>query len=203
MLSHLTPSTFLLFLRHAQTIWNTEQRYAGNLEVPLSPEASIQIRAITKRLESEPIKAIYTSPLHRCQETINPLAHHLHLKPIINQDLIERDLGEWQGKSSAELTAQHPEHRFPDSAYSGEFRIPEAETLEHLQTRVRATMDNIHSRHPGEMVLLSTHAGVIWILQKYLLNNPPPQPSWPGNCALYRVARVNNHYTLVESSQGL
>jgi broad specificity phosphatase PhoE len=189
------PTTILL-VRHAQTQWNKEQRYAGSAEVPLAAEAAEQISELSEKLQDEPISAIYSSPLSRCQLTIGPTAKSLHLPITIKEELKERNLGEWEGKSPSELSLHHGGYHFPDSAYNGEFRIPHAEPLEELEDRVRTFLHTVANRHPGETIALATHAGIIWIIQKRIITNPPAHIAWPSNCSIYRLIAEGQHFSL-------
>jgi broad specificity phosphatase PhoE len=197
--SETLPTTFL-FVRHAQTLWNKERRYAGDSEVPLAPEADGQIAQITQRLLSEPITAIYSSPLSRCQLTVYNISQALDLEIVVRPDLKERDLGEWEGKAADEL--HPPTHseafHFPDSAYNGKFRVPGAETLEDLEHRIRGVLAQLREKHPGTTVLIATHAGVFWSIQKRIVINPPDEGHtiWPGNCCIMTVKTEGHHYLL-------
>jgi len=196
-MQHFTDGiTTLLFVRHAQTVWNKEQRHTGSSEVPLAKEAERQIAVLTKKLLHLPFDALYSSPLSRCQLTIEPLAEILSLKPAIRDDLKERHLGSWEGKSPTELLPDHPGYHFPDSAYTGEFRIPGAEPLEQLEQRIRDFIQEVQHKHPGQTILVATHSGVIWTIQHRIVNNPPDALTWPGNCSITTVSYDGRHYTL-------
>jgi len=49
-------------------------------------------RALADQLAHIPIAAIYSSPARRAPETIEPLARHLQLQPVILMDVREREL---------------------------------------------------------------------------------------------------------------
>jgi probable phosphoglycerate mutase len=192
--THPNPTTFLL-VRHAQTLWNREQRHTGSIEVELSEKADSQIARLTKKIISQPVAAIYSSPLSRCQITIRPTAEILKLPIHIREDLIERSLGDWEGKSPVELLPLHPGYQFPQSAYNGDFRIPKAEPLEHLEHRIRTFLQEMHLAHPGSIVVVSTHSGVIWTVLHKIVTNVPVDFFWPSNCSVSTVVSEGNHFT--------
>jgi len=196
MISQPVSTTTLLVVRHAQTIWNHARRYAGHREVPLSPDAADQIRRLTKRLEQESIQAIYSSPLTRAQLTVRPIAEILNLPLHIEDELKERDLGSWEGKSAEELIAHYPQFRFPESAYDGEFVVPEAETLEELEKRARVICGRLAEEHAGQTILISTHAGIIWALERKIAQNSKQGTRWPENSSLVRLTYQENIFTL-------
>ena len=191
--THSNPTTFLL-VRHAETIWNHEHRHAGSMEVPLSHDAERQIARLTKKLVHKPIKAIYSSPLTRCQITIHPVAEIYDLKVIIRPDIMERDLGKWEQKTLEELLPTHPGYEFPKSAYTGDYHIPEAETLEDMEHRVRKFLHEAHEAHPGQHIVAATHSGVIWMIVNRIVTNPPSDFQWPSNCSICTITTEGNHY---------
>jgi broad specificity phosphatase PhoE len=190
------PSTRLIFVRHAQTVWNIEHRYAGSGEVPLAPESDKQIALLTKRLELERIDAIYASPLSRCLKTIAPTAERCEKRVIVREELRERNLGAWEGHTPDEIHKTHSGYHFPESAYDGTFRVPDAEPLDHLEARMRLIMREVTDAHPGQSVVMATHAGLIWMLQARIVRNRPSELHWAGNCAVATVVTERNSYLL-------
>jgi broad specificity phosphatase PhoE len=190
----MRPTTHFLFVRHAQTVWNIEHRYAGSGEVPLAAESEGQIALLTERLRSEPIDAIYCSPLSRCLTTIRPTAEIHNLRIIKREELRERHLGKWEGHSPQEIHKTHAGYHFPLSAYDGTFRVPDAEPLEQLEHRLRSLMREMCEAHPGQRIVLATHAGVMWSLQAHIVRNTPPKLHWAGNCAVATVVSEDGHY---------
>jgi probable phosphoglycerate mutase len=191
-----TPSTRFIFVRHAQTVWNIEHRYAGHGEVALAPQAEEQIALLTKRLEHEEIDAIYASPLTRCLTTITPTAENHHLRIIKREELRERNLGDWEGHSPREIHKNHSGYHFPVSAYDGTFRVPKAEPLDHLEMRLRNLLAELTVAHPGQRIALATHAGLIWMLQARIVQNRPHALHWAGNCAIATVVVTDGSYLL-------
>lgn len=171
----------IMLVRHARTVWNSEQRFAGHTDVPLAVEADLQIRQLTRELLQEPVTAIYSSPLSRCRLTVEPLAEVLGLTVIEDYFLQERNLGSWEGRSAASLSSEYPNFHYPLSAYSGQFAIPEAETLECLAERVKKALTTMRDASAGGITLAATHAGVMWTIMNQVVSNPPPVPMWPAN----------------------
>ncbi len=87
--------------------------------------------------------------------------------------MIERNLGQWEGMSPADLQPSFPGYHFPESAYSEGFDIPGAEPLQNLTYRIQQALTAIHHRHKNETVAISTHSGVIWTILHKLVTNPP------------------------------
>lgn len=169
-------------------------RYAGSSEVPLAEEAEEQIVKLTEFMRNETVDAIYASPLTRCLQTIRPTAAHQHLRIIKLHDLIERNLGDWEGHTPEEIHLNHGGYHFPESAYDGSFRLHDSEPLVELEHRVRKAMREIVDAHPGQRVLVCTHGGVMLMIQARIVVNRPRHLHWPSNCAVAHVEAEDHHY---------
>jgi broad specificity phosphatase PhoE len=188
--------TRLILVRHAQTLWNLEHRYAGDSEVGLAPQSVEQIALLTKRLRHEQVDAIYASTITRCLLTIEPTAEIHHRRIIKREELRERNLGEWEGRIASEIHPAHAGYHFPESAYDGSFRVPDSEPLDELEDRIRSVLREIVEAHPGQSVVVATHAGVIWMIQARIILNPPKKLHWTMNCAVVTLEAEHGHYTL-------
>ncbi|MFM8231717.1 MAG: histidine phosphatase family protein, partial [Chthoniobacterales bacterium] len=61
--------TRVFLVRHGATVLSAEDRFAGATDVELSEEGREQVRALARRLATQPIAAFYASPLGRTMET--------------------------------------------------------------------------------------------------------------------------------------
>lgn len=185
-----------MLVRHARTLWNSEQRFAGHTDVPLAPEADHQIRQLTRELLQEPVTSIYSSPLSRCQYTVAPLAEVMGLQVTTDIRLRERDLGLWEGRSAASLSSEYPNFHYPLSAYNEQFAVPEAEPLPDVAIRVRQALQEMHANSTGGTILAATHAGVMWAVMNLIVSNPPPIPMWPANSTPLVLRAVGSAFFL-------
>jgi len=60
----------LILLRHLQSQWNTDNRFAGWVDNPLSKKGILQVKEVSDKLANIDIGVAYTSPLIRNQETV-------------------------------------------------------------------------------------------------------------------------------------
>lgn len=86
-------TTTILFIRHAATVANESKVYAGITDVAISEAGYKQIEALTEQLRDIKVDRIYTGPLTRAQQTIDMIARTHHITPVIEADLIEKNLG--------------------------------------------------------------------------------------------------------------
>src|SRR3989344_77265 len=60
----------LFLLRHLESQWNKDNRFAGWVDNPLSDKGRAQAPEIARKLSQENIQVVYTSPLIRNMETV-------------------------------------------------------------------------------------------------------------------------------------
>lgn len=116
----------LLLVRHGETTWHAENRYAGSSDVGLSERGAAQAETLARRLASiaEPPVAIHSSPLRRARATAEPAGTALGLPVEIEPELKEVHFGLAEGRTLAELPAAVAE-RFRADPIAGAF--PDAE----------------------------------------------------------------------------
>ena len=133
----------------------------GHGDPELDPIGREQAERVGERLARERIDAIYVTTLRRTHETAAPLAARLGLTPVVEPDLREVFLGEWEGGSFRKHVAErHPiaVRMFTEQRWDA---IPGAESHDALAARTRAGILRIATRHPDQRVVAVVHGGVI------------------------------------------
>jgi broad specificity phosphatase PhoE len=149
----------VLLLRHALSTWNVDGLWQGQADPPLSPEGEAQARAAAGAVG--PVDLVVTSDLERARRTGAILAPGVEAAAV--PELREFDVGEWSGRTRAEIEAEWP----------GEIALfdarqlvapPGGEDRDTFDDRVRAGVEQvaglIRSRR-SERSLVVTHGGVI------------------------------------------
>jgi probable phosphoglycerate mutase len=158
-------ATEILLIRHGQSASLVEGRLFelvdGQGDPPLSELGHEQAVRIAGRLRAVAIDAIYVTTLQRTRQTIQPLADILGIEPIVEPDLREVHLGEWEGGVYRKMAAErHPAFaRMNETQDWGE--VPGGETSAALRTRVRIAVTRIHEAHPAQRVVVVSHGGAI------------------------------------------
>jgi 2,3-bisphosphoglycerate-dependent phosphoglycerate mutase len=158
-------STELLLVRHGESAPMVPGRpfplVDGHGDPELAPEGRVQAEQVGARLANHPIDAIYVTTLRRTHETAAPLAARLGIEPVVEPDLREVHLGEWEG----ELYRKHMAEGHPIALELLKQQrwdvIPGAESAESIRTRVRGALDRIVAAHPGQCVVIVSHGGII------------------------------------------
>lgn len=152
--------TRILLVRHGVNDYVKQGLLAGRTPgVHLNDEGRAQAVALAERLASEPIVAIYSSPLERCVETAAPLARRLDIEPMIVDDIIETGCGEWTGQA-LEALRQDPAWQQVQISPSS-FRFPNGESMLEVQARMVAALQRLAQRHAGELIVLVSHSDPI------------------------------------------
>jgi len=158
-------STSILIIRHGESApARPEEPFElvdGQGDPELAPDGRQQAERVAERLMSEPIDAIYVTNLRRTAETAAPLAERLGLRPIVEADLREVHLGEWEGGLFRVRMLENNEIAQRMLLEERWDVIPGAEAAEAFVARVRGAVRRIAGRHPDQTVAVFTHGGVI------------------------------------------
>lgn len=133
----------------------------GHGDPALAPEGEVQAERVGERLSIEPIAAIYVTTLRRTHQTAAPLAARLGLTPVVEPDLREVHLGDWEGELFRQKVADGDPivvQMFTEQRWDA---IPGAERAEAFAARVRAGISRIAAAHPDQRVAVVAHGGVI------------------------------------------
>jgi len=133
----------------------------GHGDPALAPEGRAQAELVGVRLSAEPIAAIYVTTLRRTHETAAPLATRLGLTPIVEPDLREVHLGDWEGELFRQKVADGDPivvKMFTEQRWDA---IPGAEKAEVFAARVAAGINRIAAAHPDQRVVVVAHGGTI------------------------------------------
>ncbi|MGP4012323.1 histidine phosphatase family protein [Streptomyces sp. 4N124] len=166
----MSTTTTLLLVRHGQTVWHAENRYAGVSDIALTDTGRAQAEALGRWAAVHPVDAIWTSPLSRAVATADPACRALGLTPLREPGLRECDFGVLEGRTLAEFAAE-------DRAAAEAFRtdpaanpFPEAEDPTAAAARGTAALRRIAAAHPSERVLVVAHNTLLRLVLCSLLS---------------------------------
>ncbi len=101
----------LILVRHGETVWHAENRYAGRTDVALTEKGIAQAARLARWAAGAQLNAVWASPLSRAQLTARPAAEAAGLVVQTDARLIEVDFGRGEGLTDAEMKAAFPEER--------------------------------------------------------------------------------------------
>jgi probable phosphoglycerate mutase len=165
-------TTRFIVVRHGETAWNAQGRIQGHLDSPLNEEGLAQALLVGERLARERIDTIYCSDLGRVLQTVQPLVDRIGMEPIREARLRERHLGIFQGLTSAECQARHPEDYARFHGRDVEHVVPGGESIRQVYVRVAAFFDAKAREHAGHCLAVITHGGILDALYRHVTGTP-------------------------------
>jgi probable phosphoglycerate mutase len=157
------PEVWLV--RHGQTPWSEAGRHTGRTDVELTDAGRAGAAALAPVLGGLEFALVLTSPAARAHDTAR-LAGFDDAVP--DDDLRERDYGELEGLTTAEIQARGPEWR-DWSVWTGP--VPGGESLDALAERSRRVIARADAA--GGEVLLFGHGHALRVLAATALDLPP------------------------------
>lgn len=158
-------ATRILLVRHGESAPAHPDRpfplVDGHGDPPLHPDGIVQAEAVGRRLAGERVDAIYVTTLRRTHETAAPLASALGLEPVVEADLREVHLGDWEGGGLRVRAAAGDPIYLDAIARQRWDAIPGAESLDAFDERLQRGLARIVAAHPGGSVVAVVHGGVI------------------------------------------
>jgi glucosyl-3-phosphoglycerate phosphatase len=162
-------SNQLVLVRHGQTDWNVEERFQGQLDVPLNAVGRDQAETLKRRLEDVHFDAAYSSPLSRAIETAQIIAGSI---PIDRDPrLTEIHHGSWQGKTKRDIAGRWPDQWNQWNREPLRFTPPGGESAASVRARVEDFLRTIR----GTNILCVSHGVVIQTFLSILHGDSNPE----------------------------
>ena len=195
----MSDAARILAIRHGETAWNVDTRIQGQLDVGLNDTGRWQAERLAQALSGEALGAIYASDLGRAHHTALAISRVTGVAVIAEPGLRERHFGEFQGKTYAEIETTLPEQARLWRTRDPAFAPPGGESLLQLRERVVSTAEKLAARHPGELIALVGHGGVLDVLFRAAarLDIQAPRTWALGNAAINRMLWSPEGFTLV------
>ncbi|MBI3245380.1 MAG: histidine phosphatase family protein [Deltaproteobacteria bacterium] len=152
----------LLLVRHGETVWNQENRWQGQADIPLSDSGHAQALRLAQRLRAEgrQVQAIYSSDLVRALRTAQILGETLGIQPFHETGWREMDIGRWSGLTTSEVATRYADEW--ERLRAGE-DLPRGggETFAQFQGRLVGSVQRLLARHAGQQVMIVSHGGAV------------------------------------------
>jgi broad specificity phosphatase PhoE len=170
------PDTCWIYLiRHGATEHNLARppRLQGRkIDDPLAGEGRRQAQRTAALLAGAALDAIFSSPLLRARQTAEAIAllHGLSIETV--DDLVEVDVGLWEGMAWDRIEREHPKASrqfLADPAVHGYLG---GENFQHVRDRVVPAMDRLMENQLGRTVAVVAHNVVNRCYLAHLLGIP-------------------------------
>lgn len=170
-------------IRHGMTQGNLDGTYVGHKDIPVCEQGIQSLEQMKKDMTYPETPVLFCSPLLRCRQTAKILFPDK--EPIIINDLIEYNFGEFEGKSADELKENDlfkewlyggPEVAPPFGESNGEFGVRISNAFEKI-------VEGLLKTGVPEATIV-THGGVIMGIMNRFALPELPMPEWlvPNGC---------------------
>jgi len=165
----------LVIVRHGQSQWNLENRFTGEVDVPLTDLGRTEAKRAGEKLKGYEFDQCFTSLLHRAQETLDIILQEMGKQdlPIIeNKALNERNYGRLQGLNKAETAKKYGDEQVTIWRRSFDIPPPDGESLKDTAARVlpyfQSTIEPLLRK--GDNILVVAHGNSLRSLMMHLEN---------------------------------
>jgi 2,3-bisphosphoglycerate-dependent phosphoglycerate mutase len=170
----------LILVRHGQSTYNLENRFTGNLDVPLTALGEEEAHSAGKKLINFRFDMAYTSMLVRAWETLRIILEEVKqiTIPIIkNVALNERMYGSLQGLNKADTAKKYGDAQVELWRRSYEVRPPDGESLRDTYNRtVLYYQSEIEPNlKAGKNILIVAHGNSLRALKMFLEEISPEE----------------------------
>jgi broad specificity phosphatase PhoE len=161
--------TRLFVIRHALAVDPDDHRLPG-LDGALLPAGKAQTRAVAHRIRDLAPSVVYSSEARRARETGEIIAAVCQIPLEVNADLGEIELGEWAGRTYADVVAADPAARawftYPSTGVP-----PGGESIAVAAERVLRVLSAL-AQGDDERVVIVGHAGSLRLALAQALGMP-------------------------------
>lgn len=164
--------TDLVLVRHGETAWHADNRYAGRSDVALTDRGLAQADDLTAWARRTPPDLVLSSPLQRARRTAEPAARAAGLTVTVDERLVEVDFGRGDGLTRGEMRARFPADLDAFLAAPASSPLPGGETGADAVARARPVLAEAAAAHPDGTVLVVAHQTLLRLLLCDLLGLP-------------------------------
>jgi len=128
--------------RHGETAWSITGQHTGRTDLPLTEVGENNARKLRNALSGLRFARVFSSPLRRASRTCELAGFGASTE--ILYDLVEWDYGEYEGRTSVEIHAEHPDWQlFRDGCPGGESPEQVAARADRVVDLVRSVSGNV------------------------------------------------------------
>ena len=164
--------TELVLVRHGETQWHADNRYAGRSDVALTPRGHEQAADLARWAAGAGLDAVLTSTLGRARETAAPAAEAAGIVVQVDERLVEVDFGEGDGRTRDEMRAAFPGALDAFLRRPASSPFPGGEAGADAVARAAPALAEAAAAHPEGRVLVVAHQTLLRLLLCSMLGLP-------------------------------
>ena len=193
-------ATELILVRHGESapavVGERFDLVDGHGDPALSSEGREQAVKVCARLAGEGVDAIYVSKLRRTSETALALAEALGLEMVVDPDLHEVFLGDWEGGLFRQKVAEGDPVAVRMLEEERWEVIPNAEPAVDFAARAKRAVERITAAHRDQRVAVFAHGGMIGQILAAATGSRPFAFSGGDNASISHVVVVGERRIL-------
>lgn len=148
--------------RHGETENNRAHRLSGWVDTPLTDTGLEPTKRVISKLLPIKLDEIYSSDMGRASKTAEVIAQGIGFSKDIT---LTPGLREVNYGDAGNLPSAEAHQKYPGLDSNTHYAPPNGESLEQMQRRVFATIDQINKTHDNANILLVCHSGVMAALK--------------------------------------
>lgn len=160
--------TTLSFVRHGKTLMNQKALWSGRTDCDLTDEGRVELHKIFSYSEDS-FDAYYCSPLKRTKQTLDCIV--ANQSPIIDERIIERDFGDWEGKPFSIIDPE-----ITELYIQGKVQPPHGETYNEVVSRVISFVTDMFHQYTSSRILIVSHATILRVVRDLFLPSMEKKP---------------------------
>jgi phosphoserine phosphatase len=187
--------TRLLLVRHGETDWNRQERFQGQIDVPLNSQGEQQANCAAEFLKEIALDHAFSSHLLRPKATAEKiLQFHPGIALELVPDLQEISHGQWEGKFKAQIEAEFPGQIAQWQTRPESIQMPDGENLQQVWDRVVPAWQKIVESIEGQTGLVVAHDAVNKTIVASVLGCNPAD--------FWRFKQGNGSVTVIDYPKG-
>lgn len=194
--------TDLVLVRHGETEWHGENRYAGVSDVALTPRGVEQAGQLASWARDAGLSAIWASDLTRACLTASACSEASGVPMQVDRRLRELDFGSGEGLTAAEMTQQFPDALHAFRADPVGDHLPGGEDPTKAAARFTECLGVIAQQYPDDRVLVVAHTTAIRLALCQLIGVPLREYRrvfpFVRNCALTELRLQDGQAAVLE-----
>lgn len=199
--------TRLVLVRHGESVWHAENRYAGVSDIALTPRGVEQAHQLAAWARTAELSAVWASTLSRSQLTARACAEAVGMEMRIDERLRELDFGDAEGMTVGEMQERFPEALEAFRADPVSDHLPRGEDPVKAAHRFVECLQDIAREHPDGRVLVVAHTTAIRLALCRLIGVPLREyrRTFPflRNCALTEIRLMDGQAAVLEYNGAL
>ncbi len=178
----------LVLVRHGETEWSRAGRHTGRTDLALTPAGEQEARQVGVTLEGWTFAAAYASPLRRASDTARLAGYDVEL----DDDLMEWDYGEIEGRTNEEITAERPGwSKWHDD-------VPGGEQVDEVAVRADRFIERVADDTDDAIVFAHGHL-LSMVVARWLGLAPADARRFPLETATMSVLSTKRDFSVVET----